>query len=60
MNILALINVKSCPLRMELPLHKVLYELLILHDRGECCIAFHVGSFLYADHACFRVCLNIE
>jgi hypothetical protein len=45
---------------VDLPLHNVLFELLILHDHGECGIAFHVGSFLFADHASFRVCLNVD
>ena len=53
-------HVQLGPLRANLPLHKVLYELMILHDQGECCIAFHVGYFLFADHAHFRVCLNID
>ena len=50
--------VKVSPLNIDLLLHKVLHELIILCDLDKWCIAFHVGSFLFANHARFRVCLN--
>jgi hypothetical protein len=46
------------PLNIDLLLHKVQYELIILCDLEKWCIAFRVGSFLFANYARFRVCLN--